>query len=94
MRRRGGVKRGRAAHGALPSETEIAMKVGLVDTHAHLCAPVFEADFEAVLERARSAGIGAVTPVGETLAHAHRKLELSARHPTLPPGGVETAGLR
>jgi TatD DNase family protein len=57
----------------------------LVDAHAHLGDPVFDADREAVLERAREAGVTAVVLVGETLADARRNLELAARHPMLRP---------
>jgi TatD DNase family protein len=57
----------------------------LTDTHAHLCDPVFDADLEQVLERARNAGIRAVISVGENLADAYRNLELAARHPMIRP---------
>lgn len=64
--------------GSLFPDSLIAM---LVDTHAHLCDPVFDADRHEVLERAVRAGIGAVIAVGETLADAERNLELAAQHP-------------
>jgi TatD DNase family protein len=50
----------------------------LVDAHAHLGAAEFDADREAVLERARSAGVKAVVVVGETLADAEKNLRLAA----------------
>jgi TatD DNase family protein len=55
----------------------------LVDTHAHLCDPVFDTDRDSVLERAASAGISAVICVGEDLGDAEKNLELSVRHPMI-----------
>jgi TatD DNase family protein len=62
----------------------------LLDAHAHLGDPVFDPDREAVLERAREAGVAAVVLVGETLADARRNLELAARFPgvLLPSAGL------
>ncbi|WP_054694669.1 TatD family hydrolase [Desulfosarcina cetonica] len=57
----------------------------LVDTHAHLCAADFDADREAVLQRAREAGVGAVIAVGEDLADAHRNVRLAKTHSMLKP---------
>jgi TatD DNase family protein len=57
----------------------------LVDTHAHLCDPVFDADREGVLEKARAAGVGAIVAVGEDLADAEKNLQLRARFPMLRP---------
>jgi len=57
----------------------------LVDTHAHLCDAVFDADRAEVLERARAVGVSAVITVSETLADAHRNLELAVNHPLLRP---------
>jgi TatD DNase family protein len=57
----------------------------LTDAHAHLGDPVFDADREAVLERARQAGVVAIVMVGETLADARRNLELAELHPQLCP---------
>jgi TatD DNase family protein len=50
----------------------------LVDAHAHLGAPEFDADREAVLDRARAAGVKAIVVVGETLADAEKNLALAA----------------
>lgn len=49
----------------------------LVDVHAHLGAPEFDADREAVLERARAAGVKAIVVVGECLADAEKNLRLA-----------------
>ena len=57
------------------------MSSRLVDAHAHLVAPDFDADRAEVLDRARAAGVKAVVAVGETLADAERNLELAAARP-------------
>jgi TatD DNase family protein len=57
----------------------------IVDTHAHLCDPVFDTDRAAVLERARAAGIAAIIVVGENLSDAGRNVELAAGYPMLKP---------
>ena len=49
----------------------------LVDARAHLGAPEFDGDREAVLERARAAGVKAVVVVGETLEDAEKNLRLA-----------------
>ncbi len=53
----------------------------LVDTHAHLCDPVFDSDRESVLVRAQKAGISAVLSVSEDLLDAEKNLHLAARYP-------------
>ena len=55
----------------------------LVDTHAHLCDPAFDADRGQVLDRAEKAGVTAVVAVGETAADAHRNLELARSDPRI-----------
>ena len=57
----------------------------LVDTHAHICDPVFDEDRSEVLERACKSGIIAVIAVGENLFDARKNIELAARHPLLRP---------
>jgi TatD DNase family protein len=57
----------------------------IVDTHAHICDPVFDGDRAAVLARARAAGITAVVAVSETLADARRTLELAERFAEIKP---------
>ena len=57
----------------------------LVDTHAHICDPMFDADRAEVLRRAAAAGVGAVIAVGENISDARKNLELSAAHPMLRP---------
>jgi TatD DNase family protein len=55
----------------------------VIDVHAHLCDPVFDADRPAVLDRARRAGVTRVLCVGETLADAERNLALAEAHQML-----------
>ncbi len=57
----------------------------IVDTHAHICDPVFDEDRGEVLERAGDAGITAVIAVGENLADARKNIDLAAKHPMLRP---------
>ena len=57
----------------------------LIDTHAHLCDPVFDTDREVVLERALKAGISAVIAVGENLADAEKNLLLASKHSMIRP---------
>ena len=57
----------------------------LVDSHAHLCDPVFDPDRDDVIQRAAAAGVGAVILVGEDLKDARRNLELAAGNAMLKP---------
>jgi len=57
----------------------------LVDTHAHLCDAVFDADRDAVLENAAKAGVSAIICVGEDLSDADKNLGLAARYPMIRP---------
>lgn len=57
----------------------------LLDCHAHLGDPVFDADRHDVLRRARAAGVGGVVTVGETLEDAERNLRLAEVHPEILP---------
>jgi TatD DNase family protein len=57
----------------------------IVDTHAHLCDPVFDTDRSAVIKRARAAGVGAIITVSEDLSDAKRNIELNENHPELKP---------
>ena len=57
----------------------------IIDTHTHLCDPTFDADREEVIERAMSVGIVAIIAVSESLADAHRNIELAAEHSALRP---------
>ncbi|MCX2726163.1 TatD family hydrolase [Thermomicrobium sp. 4228-Ro] len=59
------------------------MSVTLVDTHCHLDLPAFDADREAVLERARQAGVVAFVLIGYSPASWDRALALAERTPGL-----------
>jgi TatD DNase family protein len=45
----------------------------LIDTHTHLCDPVFDPDRSEVIRRAIEAGIEAIIAVGENLSDAKNK---------------------
>lgn len=57
----------------------------MIDGHAHICDPVFDEDRQAVLERARQAGVTAIIAVGENLLDAVKNLVLARTHPMLKP---------
>ena len=57
----------------------------LIDTHAHMCDPGFDGDRDAVLERARQAGVKAIIAVGEDLADARKNVALAKKYPILKP---------
>ncbi len=57
----------------------------LIDTHAHLCDPVFDPDRDRVLHRARLAGISAIIAVAENLSDAKKNLELSTQYAMIRP---------
>jgi TatD DNase family protein len=59
--------------------------VDLTDVHAHICDSVFDSDREAVLARAREAGVAAVIGVAENLEDARRTIELAGAHPMIRP---------
>jgi TatD DNase family protein len=53
----------------------------LIDSHAHLQLPEFDADREAVLGRARQAGVKAIVNIGIDLATSRASLEIARREP-------------
>jgi TatD DNase family protein len=55
----------------------------LIDTHAHLDYEDFAADFDAVLRRAREAGVERVITIGTSLESSRRAVELAERHPMI-----------
>jgi len=59
----------------------------VVDTHTHLCDPLFDKDREDVIKRARAVGVSAIVVVSETLSDVLRNLELATSYPLLWPAG-------
>lgn len=53
----------------------------MIDTHCHLTHPRLAHDGDAVVERAREAGLTACITIGTGAADARKGLELAARHP-------------
>jgi TatD DNase family protein len=53
----------------------------MIDTHAHLDDPQFDADRDAVLQRSRLSGVEAVVCVGTTLASSRTAIALAENHP-------------
>ena len=51
-----------------------------IDSHAHLADSAFDADRDAVIERARLAGARAIVCIGESLAAADRAATIAQRH--------------
>ncbi|HET8629784.1 MAG TPA: TatD family hydrolase, partial [Thermomicrobiales bacterium] len=52
----------------------------IVDTHAHLDDPAFDVDRDAVVDRAREAGVAAIVNVGYDEARWASTLHLAGRH--------------
>jgi TatD DNase family protein len=52
-----------------------------IDSHAHLADPAFDADRDAVIERARLTGASALICIGESLAAADRAAGIAATYP-------------
>lgn len=55
----------------------------LVDSHAHIYYPDYDADFEEMLKRAADAGVAAVLVVGTDLESSRRSVELAEKYPQL-----------
>jgi TatD DNase family protein len=52
----------------------------LVDTHAHLMDPAFDADRDAVLRRAGDSGVDALLLVGYDLPSSRAAVDLARAH--------------
>ncbi len=52
----------------------------LVDTHAHLDYEDFAADFDAVIQRAQTAGVGRIVTIGTSIESSRQAVELAALH--------------
>ena len=55
----------------------------LIDTHAHLDFPEFSADLDAVLERAKQAGVREVVTIGIDLSSSQKAVELADAYPEI-----------
>ena len=53
----------------------------LIDTHAHLDYEDFAPDFDAVLERARAAGVERIITIGTSAESSRRAVALAEKHP-------------
>ncbi|MBU2643412.1 TatD family hydrolase [bacterium] len=66
----------------------------MIDTHTHLCDPIFSNDRALVLVRAREAGVTHVISVSETMDDVRINLKLADIHPDLyPAAGLYPANL-
>jgi TatD DNase family protein len=55
----------------------------LVDTHAHLDFPEFAGDLDAVLLRAKEAGVGRIIAIGTTLKSSRSAIAFAEQHPEI-----------
>jgi TatD DNase family protein len=55
----------------------------IIDTHAHLDYPDFQADFDAVLERARAADVTRIVSIGTSLESSRRAVALAEKYPAV-----------
>src|SRR5712691_1255200 len=55
--------------------------INLFDTHAHLHFPEFAGDLDAVLARARAAGVRRMVTIGTDVATSRAAVALAAREP-------------
>lgn len=55
----------------------------MIDAHAHLTDPAFEADLDGVIDRALLAGVERVLTCGEDVASSERALAVARAHPEL-----------
>lgn len=60
----------------------------MIDSHAHLHRPEFDADREEVLARARSAGVRLIVEAATDAASARRVIDLARSHPDLVRAAV------
>jgi TatD DNase family protein len=62
-----------------------AIRYQLVDSHTHLCDPIFDHDRDDVISRAKAAGVEKIISVSENMADANRNLELARIYPEILP---------
>ena len=61
-------------------------KIPLIDTHTHLCDPIYDNDRQEVIRRAHQSGVETIVTVGENYHDALKNLELSRQYTELKPG--------
>jgi TatD DNase family protein len=67
----------------------------VIDTHCHVHDRAFDADRDAVIDRARAAGVRAMVTIGEDIADSRRAIETAQRYGLRAAAGVhphEAAG--
>jgi TatD DNase family protein len=57
--------------------------IHIIDTHTHLCDPVFDSDRDDVLKAAKNAGVSTVILVSETLADVKKNVGLADKYSEL-----------
>ena len=62
-----------------------AIRYQLVDSHTHLCDPIFDHDRDDVISRAKAAGVEKIISVSENMADANRNLALAGIYPEILP---------
>ena len=55
----------------------------LVDTHAHLDFPEFADDVDAILHRAKEAGVARIIAIGTTLQSSRKAIDFAEQHPEI-----------
>jgi TatD DNase family protein len=60
----------------------------MIDTHCHIHDRKFDADRDAVVERARAAGVTAMLTIGEDLADSARAIEAAERYGIAAAAGI------
>lgn len=79
--RAGGAEDQRSQEAVNSQFTHLPVYQLLIDTHCHLDLPQFDADRDAVIERALAAGVTCIVNPGINLASCQRALALADRHP-------------
>lgn len=67
--------------GPSASESSASAAAGALDSHCHLADPQFDTDREAIIARAREAGMDGVVCIGESLERAHAARAIAEAHP-------------
>ena len=60
-----------------------ASKISIIDTHAHLEGEEFAGDFEAMLDRAREAGVNRIITAGTNVESSEKGVALTQKYPQI-----------